>query len=172
MAGPDPNWWTCAHGSSVTSWTDYVVLQVKGPEGVDLAAPVSHGIPLAKGSLNPDELDRLYLVDADGHSVPMQARSLAQWPDGSVKWVLVSFIGQPGEYVLHVGKEAQPQSQHRLIETLGDASLQSGYGAPAIDAGCGRFTQNRRGLYRRKGRGSQWRRLLFDLRRWPPTVVG
>ncbi len=120
LAGPDPEL------VDVRSWfirdfvTDYVVLQVKGPEGVDLAAPVSHGIPLAKGSLNPDELDRLYLVDADGHSVPMQARSLAQWPDGSVKWVLVSFIGQPGEYVLHVGKEAQPQSQHRLIETLGE----------------------------------------------------
>ncbi len=119
LAGPDPELVDVRSWFTSDSVTEYVAFQVQGPEDLDIAAPVSHGIPLAKGSLGPDELDRLYLVDADGQPVPVQSRSLAQWPDGSVKWVLVSFVGQPGDYVLHIGQEARPQSQRRLVETLG-----------------------------------------------------
>jgi hypothetical protein len=50
----------------------------------------------------------------------VQARSLARWPDDSVKWVLLSFVGQPGDYVLQIEKEGQPSSTRRLVEVLGD----------------------------------------------------
>jgi hypothetical protein len=61
LAGPDPEL------ADVRSWfpsdalTERVVLRVKGPEGVNRVAPVSHGIPLAQGSLGADQLDRLRL---------------------------------------------------------------------------------------------------------------
>lgn len=121
LAGPDPVL------ADVRSWfisdapVNRVELQVRGPEGVIRAAPVSHGIPLAEGSLGGDELHRLRLVDAEGRPVPMQAKPLAKWPDESVKWVLLSFVGQPGEYALLVEEEGgQSFPSKQLIEALDD----------------------------------------------------
>lgn len=77
-----------------------ILLRVKGPEGVTMTAPVSQGLPFARGSFTPEEAGRLRLRGAGGEDVPVQVRPLAVWPDGSVKWALISFIGKPGEYEL------------------------------------------------------------------------
>lgn len=50
--------------------------------------PVSVSIPFAKGVLPPSK--SLVILD-DGKPLPVQTRSLAQWEDGSTKWLIVHF---------------------------------------------------------------------------------
>ncbi|MGI6083020.1 MAG: beta-L-arabinofuranosidase domain-containing protein, partial [Limnochordia bacterium] len=75
-------------------------MEVKGPLGADISAPVTHGVPFAQGHLLPSQLGRIRLLDDEERPVPVQTRSLALWPDGSVKWTLLSFKGRPGAYNL------------------------------------------------------------------------
>ena len=51
--------------------------------------PITGGIALAAGRVR--EAAQLVLRDAAGRAVPLQARALSHWPDGSVKWVLLDF---------------------------------------------------------------------------------
>ena len=51
--------------------------------------PITGGIPIARGALKDVRAVRLMIQGAE---VPAQARALAQWPDGSVKWLLLSFV--------------------------------------------------------------------------------
>lgn len=53
-------------------------------------AHVRWGVPLPQGLVDPDE--PLRLVDAAGVVLPTQARDLAQWPDGSRRWVLLDTV--------------------------------------------------------------------------------
>lgn len=67
---------------------DVVELSLREPAGVPREqAHVRWGIPLPQGLVNADE--PLRLVDAAGTVWPTQARDLAQWPDGSRRWVLL-----------------------------------------------------------------------------------
>lgn len=50
--------------------------------------PVSSGIPWPKGKLHVG--DNLVVHDKSGRRLHMQARALAFWPDGSVKWTLIT----------------------------------------------------------------------------------
>lgn len=50
--------------------------------------PVSVGVPFPRGQVADGE--PLQVV-AEGNSIPSQARTLAHWPDGSVRWALVDF---------------------------------------------------------------------------------
>lgn len=52
------------------------------------AEPVTVSIPFAAGTLTDPQ--RLVIHDGDV-ALPVQARALATWPDGSVKWLLVHF---------------------------------------------------------------------------------
>src|SRR5690348_14299321 len=75
------------------------------------AWPVSSGVPFKRGAL-PD-VDRLRLVDPRGAVLPLQARALARWDDGSVRWALLDFIaaterGRTTTYSLQVGASAAP----------------------------------------------------------------
>lgn len=56
-------------------------------------APVSGGVPFARGELFEDDLDLLTLVDASGGRVASFQRpvALGRWDDGSVKWLLLDF---------------------------------------------------------------------------------
>lgn len=67
------------------------------------AWPVSSGIPLPRGHLS--EVSRCRLLDAAGQPVPAQFGELAYWPDGSVKWLLISFVHPGGlaAYALEYG---------------------------------------------------------------------
>jgi hypothetical protein len=56
----------------------------------DLASrPFTYGIPLAKSTLKPDQ--SLTLTTPSNQVLPVQSRTLETWPDGSVKWLLLSF---------------------------------------------------------------------------------
>jgi len=49
---------------------------------------VTSGIPFPRGALCKE--DALRLLDARRRTVPLQTRPLAWWPDGSVKWLLLT----------------------------------------------------------------------------------
>ncbi len=51
--------------------------------------PVTQGVPLPKGALH--DLDSVWVEDGDGQPVSAQFRTLGQWEDGSLKWVLTDF---------------------------------------------------------------------------------
>jgi hypothetical protein len=66
--------------------------------------PVNSGVPISQGELAA--ADHCRLLDAEGRNVPAQFTPLAFWPDGSIKWVLVSFVHPGGspEYTLEYGE--------------------------------------------------------------------
>ncbi|MCD6359680.1 MAG: fibronectin type III domain-containing protein, partial [Armatimonadetes bacterium] len=91
-------------------------------EGERPAWPVNGGVPIARGELA--SADRCRLLDADGRPVPAQFRELAYWPDGSVKWLLVSLVreGGAGQYVLEYGRDVStpPVDGGIVVEPTGD----------------------------------------------------
>ena len=56
------------------------------------SGPVTCGIPWPRGALR--ELARLALSDARNRRVPLQARALDRWPDGSVRWILLDWYAE------------------------------------------------------------------------------
>jgi hypothetical protein len=57
--------------------------------------PVTSGVPFARGALA--SADDAQLLDAAGKPVPAQFEATSFWPDGSVKWLLISFIANAPE---------------------------------------------------------------------------
>jgi hypothetical protein len=67
-----------------------VRLTVEEPVGVERRQwPVSSGIPLPEGTLRDDQAAALFA--AGGGELPLQTETLARWPDGSVRWLLLDF---------------------------------------------------------------------------------
>ncbi len=67
-----------------------VRLSVEEPSGVLRQQwPVTSGIPLAQGALCDDQAAALF--DPSGREMPLQTETLARWPDGSVRWLLLDF---------------------------------------------------------------------------------
>jgi hypothetical protein len=65
-------------------------IHVTEPSGVSRDAwPVTTGVPLPKGVIV--SADQCRLTDETGHELPLQSRTLAHWPDKSVKWLLLDF---------------------------------------------------------------------------------
>ncbi len=64
------------------------------------AWPATVGIPFPRGALG--SVSDLRLVTLDGKPVTLQAEVFSRWPDGSVKWAILSFLtdttrdGRPG----------------------------------------------------------------------------
>jgi hypothetical protein len=56
--------------------------------------PVTVGVPLPAGLLR--DADGLALRSAE-REVAVQGQALARWADGSVKWLLIDFVADPGE---------------------------------------------------------------------------
>lgn len=97
-----------------------VVLRVQNPSADGLTAwPVTSGVPFAKGVL--DSVGHLGLMGPDGKPRPVQAQSLSRWPDGSVKWALLSFradvaAASEAAYKLEYGAKARPASPAAGVE--------------------------------------------------------
>src|SRR5262245_59435935 len=68
-------------------------LVVESAFATSAAQPVSIGVPFPRGVLR--DLGMLSLSDSDGSRKPLQAIALGQWPDRSVKWVLLDFVVGP-----------------------------------------------------------------------------
>jgi hypothetical protein len=54
-----------------------------------LCEPITVGVPLPSGAVR--DPGRIALEDDAGHVVPLQVRTTEQWPDGSLRWVLLDF---------------------------------------------------------------------------------
>jgi hypothetical protein len=70
--------------------TSLTRLLVESPCNTATAQPVSVGLPFAKGVLHDPRT--IFLLDAKRRPVPVQTETLALWPDGSVKWLLLDFL--------------------------------------------------------------------------------
>ena len=108
VASPDHTFSTAPH-SRVRGTVEHgsVPLEVANEAPVERASwPVTSGIPFPQGALTAAENTRL--LNRAGAEVPLQAAVLAEWPDGSVKWLLLDFqadVGAAGsaEYRLEYG---------------------------------------------------------------------
>jgi len=56
--------------------------------------PVAGGVPLARGLVTSAE--DVSIWSKEGEQIPAQLRTVATWPDGSVKWVFCQFLAEPG----------------------------------------------------------------------------
>src|SRR5262249_14690518 len=70
--------------------TSLTRLLVESPCNTATAQPASVGLPFAKGVLHDPRT--ILLLDAERRPVPVQTETLALWPDGSVKWLLLDFL--------------------------------------------------------------------------------
>ena len=100
---------------------------------VDVAAahpagwPVALGVPWAAGELQSTEM--LGLQDPNGNAQPLSARALVCWPDGSVRWALLSFEArQSGAHSITRGDGAMapPPNAVRLEKSGEDIVLDNG----------------------------------------------
>ena len=77
----------------------------------EAAVPVTFGVPHHRGALSREE--SLRLVDENGKAVPVQTKTTAYWPDGSVKWTAHSAVLDTDRgYTVEKGES--PASAHVL----------------------------------------------------------
>ncbi|NQT93310.1 MAG: hypothetical protein HQ559_11160 [Lentisphaerae bacterium] len=70
-----------------------------------LGLPVTIGVPFLMGSLH--DPGRLVLRDPGDRVVPVSAKALVSWPDGSVRWGLLTFEArEPGVYGVDLQADA------------------------------------------------------------------
>ncbi len=116
-----------------------VPLSIQEPAGVARPAwPVTSGVPLPEGAVKG--AGELVLKDAIGKTVPCQFEAVCRWPDGSLKWVHLSFqadlaAGGKLGYTLTKGKPAGIAKALKITET--DDSI-------VIDTGAARITISRK----------------------------
>jgi len=83
-------------------------------------SPITSGVPFAKGEL-PDA-DHVRLLDGQGREVLVQPKVTTRWPDGSVKWLLVSFLAtvearSAAVYALEYGTEVERAPTETLLRS-------------------------------------------------------
>lgn len=89
-------------------------------------AIVRSGVPLPEGWVTDASV--LAVTAPDGARLPVQARTTARWPDGSARWVLLSFPATEGEVVVSRAREA-----HGLA--VGAVKVESAAGHYRMDTG-------------------------------------
>ena len=77
--------------------------------------PVSAGVPFPKGALGSAE--QIRLIGPGRNDIPVQAASLARWPDGSVRWALLDFqaVGQ-ANLTAEYGRDITPSRPHDALD--------------------------------------------------------
>lgn len=110
-----------------------VPLKVRNPSADALKGwPVTSGVPFPKGAL--DSVAHLRLISPDGNERPVQVQSLARWPDGSVKWALLSFradvpANANADYALEFGakvKSTRPKNAISVEQRDGRVAIVTG----------------------------------------------
>jgi hypothetical protein len=102
--------------------------------------PVSSGVPFAQGELGDPA--HLRLLGPDGAEVPMQPEVTARWQDGSIKWVLLSFLARPRAeetslYTLEYGTEVARRDDGTIVPDYKLSALRVSEDGPrlTIDTG-------------------------------------
>lgn len=100
-----------------------VQISVRETAGVRARRPVTGGVPIAEAAAPAGS--RFCLQNADGIPVPLQSSVLAQWKDGSARWVLLDFQSDPpsdgcAEYALSWGPDCPGPSPRTPVLTCDD----------------------------------------------------
>jgi hypothetical protein len=77
----------------VNASDDVLGITVQDMTGLRHQRPVTGGVPLPMGAA-PAGI-QFGLHDSDGQAVPLQSEVIAQWEDGSARWVLLDFQSNP-----------------------------------------------------------------------------
>ena len=103
----------------------------------DVQAPVRGGVPFGRGKVaSPDNIRALM----DGREIDLQARKLASWPDGSVKWALLDFVAKNGDKVtVEFGPDVRRREPAKGIAASAEAD------AITVDSGSVRLVVRRSG---------------------------
>lgn len=124
--------------STAGSGTGWIELTVDGPAPpTGMPLPASGGIPFPRGALKSTE--QLRLVDESGRELAFQADKLAFWPDGSIKWALITLLREPanalGKLRLEYGAPGgqRPSPRGKLAITPGKDGI-------TVDTGALRFS--------------------------------
>ena len=110
-----------------------IEIQVASPAGpAPLGAPVETSVPFRQGELCSPE--KLAVVGPDGKAVLAQMRSGLNWPDGTVRWLIVVFEASagPGVYSLEAGEP--PIAPPLVAELEGQIVANTGEVAITISA--------------------------------------
>ncbi len=127
-----------------------IELAVKNPHAFAVESwPMTGGVPLPEGCLTRAENVRL--VNTAGE-VPVQIQTTARWPDGSVKWLLLSFMADvpansEAEYRLEYGPSVgatSAASSLKVVESSGSVLVSTGSLEFALDSS---GNINRSGIY-------------------------
>ncbi len=93
--------------------------------------PITFGLPFPPGAVA--DATALNLRDAAGRRMPLQARALERWHDGSIKWALLDFQTADATATFNVGVGPRPPDV-RGIE------LTQTSGGVLVDTGAARFS--------------------------------
>lgn len=70
----------------------------------------SWGVPFSKGSVSPDAT---FTLSSSGSPVESSSKVLAYWPDGSVKWLGLSAVAEPGMDVMELQVTPAPKKRSK-----------------------------------------------------------
>ena len=84
--------------------------------------PVSSGVPIGQGEVY--ETENLRLTGENNKTTPSQKKVLARWPDGSIKWVLLSFLAPTNQsrFALQYGAKIRETGDRSLVIHQRDGS--------------------------------------------------
>jgi hypothetical protein len=100
--------------------------------------PITLGLPFPAGAVADAAL--LNLRDTKRRRVPLQARALERWPDGSVKWALLDFQTRDDTTVFNVGLGSRTSAPTSI-------ELTQTSGGVLVDTGAARFSMLVHGLF-------------------------
>jgi hypothetical protein len=91
------------------------------------ASPVSVGVPFSKSALGRTHQIRLLQNRTE---IPVQARALTHWDDGSVKWALLDFAANgQSDYIAEYGRDIKPIAHDEpldVVESQRDITVTTG----------------------------------------------
>lgn len=121
--------------------------------------PVRCGVPLPRGDLMAPT--NVTVWSADGRRVPAQCRTMATWPDGSIRWLYLDFAHDcrnagESQYVVQYGNNIGPAP---IVQSI---RIEPGEKGLEVDTGAIRFTvpKDRFGIFEnvRLADGRVWQR--------------
>ena len=113
-----------------------IMIRVTSPAGpAPLGAPVEVSVPYPRGELRAP--DKLAVIGPDGKPVLAQMRSGLNWPDGTIRWLIVVFEASagPDNYTLSPGRS--PDASDLVAEDEGNIVASSGEVALTFSKGGG-----------------------------------
>ena len=110
-------------------WIELRIDEPPSTKGIPL--PARGGVPFPPGTLK--STDQIRLLDAQNREITIQTDKLAAWPDGSVKWVLVTLLTDGSltrplrlEYGPQVTRKGSPQGKLEISKTPNGLSIDTG----------------------------------------------